>query len=42
VSEAMRALAGCGSSTRNRRVCASLGLEDDGERILDRYLPTIA
>ena len=39
VSEAMRALAGCGSSTRDRRVCAALGLEEDGDRLLDRYLP---
>jgi len=39
VAEAMRALADCGSSTRDRRVCAALGLADDGERVLDRYLP---
>lgn len=42
VAEAMRVLADCGSSTRDRRVCAALGLEDSGERVLDRYLPTAA
>jgi hypothetical protein len=42
VAQAMRALADCGSSTRDRRVCAALGLEDGGERVLDRYLPTAA
>ena len=41
VASALRTLADCGSSTRDRRVCAALGLEDD-ERILDRYLPTAA
>ena len=39
VAGAMRALADCGSSTRDRRVCAALGLEGD-ERVVDRYLPT--
>jgi hypothetical protein len=39
VAEAMRSLADCGSSTRDRRVCAALALADDGERVLDRYLP---
>lgn len=42
VAAAMGALAGCGSSTRDRRVCAALGLEDDEERVLDRYLPRAA
>jgi hypothetical protein len=41
VAEAMRVLAGCGSSTRDRRVCAALGIDED-ERILDRYLPSAA
>ena len=40
VAAAMRTLADCGSSTRDRRVCAALGLEDDEQRVLDRYLPT--
>ena len=42
VAEAVRALADCGSSTRDRRVCAALGLEDGGERVLDRYVPSAA
>jgi hypothetical protein len=42
VAEAMRSLADCGSSTRDSRVCAALGLEDGGERLLDRYLPSAA
>ena len=41
VAAAVATLAGCGSSTRDRRVCAALGLEHD-ERVLDRYLPTAA
>ena len=41
VAEAMRTLADCGSSTRDRRVCAALGLADD-VRVLDRYLPSVA
>lgn len=40
VPEALRALADCGSSTRDSRVCAALGLEDDADRVLDRYRPT--
>ena len=42
VSEALRALADCGSSTRDRRVCAALSLEEDVDRVLDRYLPQVA
>ena len=42
VAEAMGVLADCGSSTRDRRVCAALGLDDDGERVLDRYRPRTA
>ena len=41
VAAAMGVLADCGTSTRDRRVCAALGLEGD-ERLLDRYLPTAA
>ena len=42
VAAALRTLADCGSSTRDRRVCAALGLADADERVLDRYLPTAA
>ena len=42
VAGAMGALADCGSSTRDRRVCETLGLAEDAERVLDRYLPTAA
>jgi hypothetical protein len=42
VADAMRVLADCGSSTRDSRVCAALGLEAGGERVLDRYLPSVA
>lgn len=42
VQDALRSLAGCGTSTRDRRVCALLGLADEDDRVLDRYLPTAA
>jgi hypothetical protein len=42
VAAAMGALADCGRSTRDARVCAALGLEGDDERVLDRYVPTAA
>ena len=42
ISEALRDLADCGSSTRDSRVCAALSLQEDTDRLLDRYLPTAA
>ena len=42
VAAALRTLAGCGSSTRDRRVCALLGLEDEHDRVVDRDLPRAA
>ncbi len=36
---AVRQLGRYGSSTRDRRVCALLGLQDEQERTLDRYRP---
>ena len=36
LAAALRELADCGSSTRDRRVCALLGLDDD--RVVDRYV----
>lgn len=38
VRDALRALADCGRSTRDARVCAALGLEEDPDRLQDRYL----
>ena len=42
VASALRELAGCGSSTRDRRVCAALGLDEDEGRVVDRYVPGAA
>ena len=39
VAAGLRELAGCGSSTRDRRVCALLGLAEQEDRLVDRYVP---